>query len=412
MIIPVENSSIYNEPIDEIYSNKDYTNKANITYSYTIDKKRNNTIRQIWSSFFYNYELSNQTSIIFKANGFNRDSIGRNQMIIGLRKKFFNEHLHFDIMNSFSGGKGYLSPIIKTKVNLNRIGDIKVKKIFKNYALSYKKNLDEYHSIKATIYDNRTCIGKGKILSKEKKIKNFGFQIENVDIISYKQRFGFLFKNNIHCNINKNYSILCGFGFSDYLYSFDIGISISSFSFRIPLLVLPSNYIYKTSMPKTILYFFLSKVVFFSSSKVLSSLHSYFHSKDIIDTYDTIKSQIEIQNLLSKQVATIKMTKIKINYALYGKYQTLLKYKNISNIDLSSFNISTFISDEFINVTNSIILLINNDSLSLGSNKENYIGFINPLRSITDVPYLLISYTKDSQDYISIHSSNSIVNIN
>ena len=412
MIIPVENSSIYNEPIDEIYNNKVYTNKSNITYSYTIDKKRNNTIRQIWSSFFYNYEISNQTSIIFKANGFNRDSIGRNQMIIGLRKKFFNAHLHFDFMNSFSGGKGYLSPIIKAKVNLNRIGDIKVKSNFNNYVLSYKKIFNEYHSIKASIYDNRTYIGKRKILSKEKKIKNFEFQIENIDVISYKQRFGYHFKNNIYCNINQNYSILCGFGSSDYLYSFDIGLSISSFSFRIPLLVLPSNQIYKTSIQKTILYFLLSKLIFFSSSKLLSTLHSYFHSKDMIDTYDKIKSQIEIQDLLSKQVVTIKMTKLKINYALYGKYQTLLKYKNTSHLDLSSFTIYTFISNEFINVTNSLILLITNDTLSLASNKENYIGFINPLRSLTDIPYLLISYTKDSQDYISIYSCNSIVNIN
>ena len=411
MIIPVENS-IYNEPNDEIYNNQAFINKSNITYSYTIDKKRNNTIRQIWSSFFYNYEISNQTSIIFKANGFNRDSIGRNQMIIGLRKKFFNEHLHFDFMNSFSGGKGYLSPIIKAKVNLNRIGDIKVKSNFNNYALSYKKIFNEYHSIKASIYDNRTYIGKRKILSKEKKIKNFGFQIENIDVISYKQRFGYHFKNHINCNISKNYSILCGFGFSDYLYSFDIGLSISSFSFRIPLLVLPSNQIYKTSIQKTILYFLLSKLIFFSSSKLLSTLHSYFHSKEMIDTYDKIKSQIEIQELLSKQVATIKMKKLKINYALYGKYQTLLKYKNTSHLDLSSFTISTFISNEFINVTNSLILLITNDTLSLASNKENYIGFINPLHSITDIPYLLISYTKDSQDYISIYSSNSIVNIN
>ena len=65
MIIPVENSSIYNEPIDEIYSNKDYTNKANITYSYTIDKKRNNTIRKIWSSLFYNEVTYADFSFIF-----------------------------------------------------------------------------------------------------------------------------------------------------------------------------------------------------------------------------------------------------------------------------------------------------------------------------------------------------------
>lgn len=412
MIIPVDNSYISNETIDEIYNDKTYINKSNITNSYIIDKKRNHIIKQIWSSFCYNYDISNQTSIIFKANGFNRDSIGRNQMIIGLRKKLFNGHINFDIMNLFSSDKGYFSPLIKTTLFLSHIGNIKVKSNLNYYTLSYKKIFDKYFSIKTSVYNNKTYIAKEKILSKEKTINNYKFQIENVNIFKYKQRFDFQFKNNIHCNITKYLSVLFGFGLGNSLYSFDIGLSISSFSLRIPLLILPFNQAYKTSIPKTIIYFILSKLLFFSSSKLLHTLKSYNHSNDKLDTSSQIKSQIEIQNILSKQILNIKMNKLKINYALYGKYQSLLKYKNISHIDFSSFTVSTFITNEFINVTNSLILLINNDTLTLSSNKENYIGFINPLTSNDDIPYLLISYTKDNKDYISLHSSNSIININ
>ena len=109
---------------------------------------------------------------------------------------------------------------------------------------------------------------------------------------------------------------------------------------------------------------------------------------------------------------------MKIHYAFYGKLSSLLKIKDTitTSEQIQSLSNDFYISNEIINVTNTITLLIQDDengtpSLTL-ENYDNYIGFTNLMLSRTEIPYLLISYQIGNNRSIKLESSQTVLHIN
>ena len=433
MLIPSNQSyvSLTKENFD--YKEKVYSNekpKSKVTYGMIYDTGKKKCIYKIWSSFMYQIFINDKMKFLIRIKGFNRDNVGRNSLIMGISKQWCNSILNTSLL--FKMDK--IEPVIKNKIEIGKFGLIQNK--LNNYKMetSYTFPIKKFHfgliKLKTCFFSERNNIVnniglKGFLQSNLYYFDNFDIYHENIISFSLNSN-NYTFKNVLHLINLDSYNLLFGALVSKDYYGIDVGILISKVRLNMPLLVLPSKQKYSFSFSNFIINFCLSNFIFFCLSKVLSFTSSKFRSTNIKINED-ISSIMSIQETLSKpasekekhQMNKPEVSKrMKIHYAFYGKLSSLLKIKDTitTSEQIQSLSNDFYISNEIINVTNTITLLIQDDengtpSLTL-ENYDNYIGFTNLMLSRTEIPYLLISYQIGNNRSIKLESSQSVLHIN
>ena len=433
MLIPSNQSyvSLTKENFD--YKEKVYFNeepKAKVRYGMIYDTGKKKCIYKIWSSFMYQMFINDKMKFLIRIKGFNRDNVGRNYLTMGISKQWCNSILNTSLL--FKMDK--IEPVIKNKIEIGKFGLIQNK--LHNYKMetSYTFPIKKFHfgliKLKTCLFSEKNNIVnnidlKGFLQSNLYYFDKFDIYHEN--IINYSSNSNnYTFKNVLHLIKLDSYNLLFGALVSKDYYGIDVVILISKVRLNMPLLVIPSKQKYSFSFSNFIINFCLSNLIFFCLSKVLSFTSSKLRSTNVKINED-ISSIMSIQETLSKpasenekhQMNKPELSKrMKIHYAFYGKLSSLLKLKGTisTSEQIQSLSNDFYLSNEIINVTNTITLLIQDDengtpSLKL-ENYDNYIGFTNPMLSRTEIPYLLISYQIGNNRSIKLESSQTVLHIN
>lgn len=434
MLIPSNQSygSLIKEDFEH-YKEKNYfdeESKGKVTYGMIYDKSKKKCINKIWTSFFYQMFINDKMKFLIRIQGFNRDNVGRNSLTMGIRKQWCNDALNTTLLF----GMNKINPIVKNRLKMGKFGLIKNTLHHHYMKTSYTFPIKKFNfgliKLQPCLFSNRkkivTNIGlKGCLQSNLYYYDIFDIYHESYITFSSNNQ-NYTFKNVLHLIKRESYDLLFGSMFSKDYYGIDIGTSISKVRLNIPLLIIPSKQKYSFSFTHFILNFCLSSFIFCCLSKILSFTSSKFRSTNT-KLKDEISSIMSIQETLSKPASEnekLQMNKADlskrmiINYAFYGKLSSLLLLKNttITPEQIKSLSNDFYISNEIINVTNTITLLIHEDkngSPSLTLEKyDNYIGFTNPLLTRTEIPYLLISYQIGNNKKIKLESSQTVLHIN
>lgn len=207
----------------------------------------------------------------------------------------------------------------------------------------------------------------------------------------------------------------------------NIGYHYNDFSIKIPLLFLCQTNTTDKGMISQLLFLVADICIFqffyWCTSNLTKILNGSlfmkqkdYSSRDINELTQSINNSKLIQQLLKGHAEKITSFQSKkdhnglvIEYALYGNKSILERIMRENTLTKAYINeILTDMNNEVIDVTNSCIYLIDNNTSSVCFDKlPSIIGFINPLLSNQKKPYFLIKYEYNHISYMKLYESKN-----